>query len=233
MKYIFLVFLLLGFVGCQSQKAITYDINESTNKSECEILFKKNKQWLSELPKEDSEISLSMEANDSLNFILNCGITLLNNNNKRNSSVEYSLLSFTEEAYSSLLSNKNRINLNNHINSYRIAKLILPNIANEQAFIIGMKYFELSKDDNFYYFADDYGIINLGLSAFKGTLLPMMDEKSKAYYEKLYEDELLDYTLNTLEDENFYKLFQAQFYPIIKADWEAGKIKLRDNTEKD
>ena len=68
---------------------------------------------------------------------------------------------------------------------------------------------------------DDQCIEHYGCMIFELSLLWMINSDQRSHYMVLYYDN----TYNSIEE------FHANLFPLIKSDWESGKIKLKKSTK--
>lgn len=113
-----------------------------------------------------------------------------------------------------------------------VAKETLGRISSNTAFEAGLNYFssnicvsDLIGKDNML----DYPNDNFGINAFQNVILPMIAENQRNYYQSLYKKTFNSYLNNyDYAKDDGMKIFHQLFYPLIKKDWEAGNIKLRE-----
>jgi len=215
MKLANIIFLIMfsNLTHCQ--------VNKSHNLKEIKCRKELNKH---EEKLRNTQIS-KMELYQGHLNLLDCPIYLSNNGDNKAREI---LLQVCKRGWENL--NEER-SLGGYRNTFEIAAIILIKIGNKESFEMGMKYFSVNKDyfDILEGVLDDYPNNHFGLKAFQQILLPLMEETSQTYYKKLYDEVSLDVFLNSEDDDEIYfKKIYTQFYPLIKADWEAGKIKLKD-----
>lgn len=237
-KKVVLVILILSTVFSWSFQSSTYAPNivhpqESFQPvfSDCEQIF--YKYYRGYTLKKDKLFQPIFERLSDSSYLdvrqfLECGANLAS---KGDSIAEKYVMNFVEELYTELMSGNDNFR---YKEVYAILWVTLAKIPTKDAFELGLKfmaknvsnYDELKNIPNFV--IGDTPDFNFGIEAFEYVLLPMMSDESRKYYSNLKFEMYWEHTGKASKEDPSDKAFHEFFYPLIKADWEAGKIKLKE-----
>lgn len=222
--------VLIHFLGYSSNNNFSQpsDFLYEVQDTNCLKIFRENIRYFKKLDYQKMDYYFTyLNPELSLSSFLDCTVQLANSENHQ---AKDEIISFAETLYEKLHQNKN-------YHFYHKVKIILRNsigkISSAEAFNLGMKFFNLNISSHDLIankkFITDQPNDNFGLTAFQMILVPMMISEQQTYYQQLEKKLFKEYIFNNdTDNDSGMKKFHKILYPIIKKDWEEGKIKLRE-----
>lgn len=226
MKNNILLLLLLFIIFNLSAQSHQENIQKWGKDSVCINAFQKHHAHINSILDGEQFEYYSTKINPNLRFkdYVDCLVFLANHGNRE---AHDSIIAMNDFLFRKSLMVQN-FSLHQEIKS--MLRNSLAKISSPEAFEIGLKFFsqnicisDLIGKDKMY----DYPDTNYGIIAFELVLLPMIHEEQKKSYHQYYINTLRTYGKTRSSNDDGMKKFHDIWYPIVKKDWEEGKIKLR------